>query len=94
MNLIRFILFVLVALIIWRFVRQWYQDLRQEQTNNESANNESPEAKAPKILPHGKMVRCDYCGLYLPKEEAISLAEKTYCCEAHKLAAQQEEINN
>jgi len=83
MNIIRFILFALAALILWRFVRQWYQDLRQQ----DQIDNETP--KPPKTLPPGMMVRCDYCGLYLPKEEAINLEEQVYCCEAHKQAAEQ-----
>ncbi|RKZ68160.1 MAG: hypothetical protein DRR16_23175 [Candidatus Parabeggiatoa sp. nov. 3] len=82
MNVIRFILFVIVALILWRFVRQWYQDFKQDQMKKEA---EPP----PKTLPYGTMVRCDYCGLYLPFDEAINLEEQVYCCDAHKQAAQQ-----
>jgi len=30
------------------------------------------------------MVRCERCGLHLPKQEAIALADdKFFCCEAH-----------
>lgn len=31
-----------------------------------------------------KLVRCDYCGLYLPADEVIRSGEGTYCCEEHK----------
>ncbi len=30
------------------------------------------------------MVRCEYCGVYLPKEEALSSGNNRYCCEAHR----------
>jgi hypothetical protein len=34
------------------------------------------------------MVRCDYCGLYFPEQEALHVGNARYCCEAHERAAQ------
>lgn len=84
MNVIRFILFVIAGLILWRLVRQWYLDFKQDQIDKKN-EPEPPQ----KTLASGTMVRCEYCSLYLPKEEAINLEEQVYCCDAHKQAAQQ-----
>lgn len=32
-----------------------------------------------------KMVRCDYCQLYIPHTSAIKHADRYYCCDEHKL---------
>ena len=32
------------------------------------------------------MLRCDHCGTYVPEPEALRTATHNYCCEAHKLA--------
>lgn len=34
------------------------------------------------------MVRCIYCGVHLPKSEAILADGRHYCCEAHRSAHQ------
>ncbi len=34
------------------------------------------------------MVRCIYCGVHLPRSEAIMSGGKYYCCEAHRQAHQ------
>ncbi len=31
-----------------------------------------------------KMVRCHYCGLYAPEEEAVVADKRTYCCSEHR----------
>jgi len=33
---------------------------------------------------HSKMVKCDYCKLYIAQEEAIGKQDKYYCSEEHK----------
>lgn len=36
------------------------------------------------------MVSCAYCGLNLPKSEALSSGNNFYCCEAHRLESKSE----
>ena len=31
-----------------------------------------------------KMVACDYCGIFIPGEQAIIYGNKTYCCNEHQ----------
>lgn len=35
------------------------------------------------------MVRCEHCGVYVPKGESILKNDKYYCCEAHANSAGQ-----
>lgn len=38
---------------------------------------------APTQLPAADMLRCDYCGVYLPRTEAITDRTKVYCTPEH-----------
>jgi len=31
-----------------------------------------------------KMVACDYCGTFIPGEDAIIFSDKIYCCKEHQ----------
>ena len=31
-----------------------------------------------------KMVACDYCGIFIPGEDAIIYGDKIYCCKDHQ----------
>jgi len=77
MTFIRFILLILLGWIAWQFGRRWYKNflLTKQNTDTNSATK-----------PLGTMVRCNHCGLYLPKPEAIYFGEVYYCCEEHKLS--------
>jgi uncharacterized protein len=86
MNAIRLILLILLAWILWRFAQRWYQNARKNM--NRASKDEKPTIKPPTAT-NGVMVRCDYCGLYLPEKEALHSANARYCCEAHERAAQQ-----
>ncbi len=37
--------------------------------------------KPPKI---SKMVACDYCEIFIPREDAIIYGDKIYCCIEHQ----------
>jgi uncharacterized protein len=41
---------------------------------------------APEAAPE-RMVNCDYCGLYLPQSEALTEADKFFCCAEHRRRA-------
>ena len=43
-----------------------------------------PPQDEPRIA---KIVRCDYCQIYIPHTSAIKHAERYYCCDEHKEAA-------
>jgi uncharacterized protein len=47
---------------------------------------EAPRA-SPRAIPEQKMVKCNYCGLYLPQSEAIAEADKFFCCAEHRRQA-------
>lgn len=85
--MIRFILLSLFIWILWIFARKWYENSLEDQINQYNTKTKStpPPSPTPKL---GVMVRCDYCGLYLPEKEALSSDNTNYCCEAHKQAAQ------
>lgn len=40
------------------------------------------------------MVRCNYCGVHLPKSESVIADGKYYCSDAHRLAHQQTPANH
>ena len=43
-----------------------------------------PEPDEPRIA---KMVRCDYCQIYIPHTSAIKHAGRYYCCKEHRESA-------
>ncbi|MEN8215447.1 MAG: PP0621 family protein [Pseudomonadota bacterium] len=76
---------ILLVLLVWSLLwlgQRWYQKFKQNQENKN--NKIRPPAKAQ----HNVMVRCDYCGLYFPEQEAHHAGNARYCCEAHERAAQ------
>lgn len=47
-----------------------------------------PPASVDKQRPTEDMVRCSYCGVHLPRSEAIMAGGKFYCSDAHRRAQQ------
>lgn len=45
-----------------------------------------PARDAAEVAPE-QMVKCDYCGLYLPQGEAIVGANTFFCCTEHRRRA-------
>ena len=43
----------------------------------------SPDKPAPPANPPQNMVRCAYCGLHLPENEAVVSGKASYCSQAH-----------
>lgn len=79
---IRSLLLLVLVWVIWRLAQSWYHRFLANQQHNQT----SPSVTPPKT---GVMVRCHYCQLHLPQEEALQLGEAYFCCEAHQRAAQQ-----
>ena len=43
-----------------------------------------PSASRPPRVASSPMVRCAYCGLYLPKEDALEADGEAYCSPDHR----------
>jgi uncharacterized protein len=54
------------------------------------ANRSSSDKSPPQKKPLTDMVRCDYCGVHLPVNEAIKAGEHFYCSAEHKELAHQD----
>jgi len=78
---LRSILLIILILIIWRLGQAWYKRFVKNYQQNK---NQSPPLT--NIKP-GTMLRCDYCGLYLPENEALREGNKVYCSHAHQQLA-------
>lgn len=39
--------------------------------------------------PAERMVTCAHCGVHLPLSEGLAVAERFYCCEAHRQAEEE-----
>ena len=77
---IRSILLILFIWFLLWFGRRYIQKLKQNQYNEPNIKPKTATGEQSKT-----MVRCDYCGIYLPEEEALSSGKNHYyCCEAHR----------
>ncbi|MBU0498557.1 MAG: hypothetical protein KJ558_10335 [Gammaproteobacteria bacterium] len=66
----RTLLFILAIFIAITIIRHlWGQRGRRA----------PPAPSAPET-----MVRCDHCGLFMPRREAIEAQGRLYCCEEHR----------
>lgn len=71
MALIRLISFALIAWLLWRMFKNY---------QNQKANT----TRKTKILEQKKMVKCQFCSLHIPKQEAISYNDSWFCNMAHQ----------
>ncbi|AEJ02149.1 hypothetical protein Nit79A3_2377 [Nitrosomonas sp. Is79A3] len=64
----KLIFYILIAVLIY-----WILKIRQ------------PKQKETEVLPESAedMVNCAYCGVYLPKTEAVGNHNKYFCCNEH-----------
>lgn len=74
MGLIRLIILGIVIYLVWQLIKRW-------QNKPSSRVSHTRDKRID-----GSMVRCDYCGLFVPKDEAIEANGRHYCSEAHRLA--------
>jgi len=74
--LFRALIWLLLGYILWQAVKKLYQQIQKTQQ----------QATTRRSLQSIPMVRCQRCGLHIPKQEALNVDNRYYCCEAHKQA--------
>jgi hypothetical protein len=84
--LIFLILAALVIWLSWRFRRQiavarqvWKMLLEANRRMNSQPGTQAP----PQKIPAGKLVRCEKCQTWVPKDTALGLGANTYFCSAN-----------
>lgn len=70
MGLLRLILLIILAALLYRLVRRW---LRQR-----------ADARHDRVSDQGRMLACAHCGTYIPEQDALRVGDKAYCCAAHR----------
>ena len=68
------ILFALLGVVWWMWVK------RGSSRDNHASTRRDP--------PPEKMVTCSFCSVHLPESEGVADRGRVYCCEAHRVAAQ------
>ena len=73
MELFMWLRLIIISLAIWLLIRL-LKKIRAP-------------VQSTKSTPVATMVRCEYCGLFLPKTEAVNSGKHFYCSEEHKSQA-------
>ena len=68
MGLIRLLILALVVFLIYQLIRRWL---------------DKPDSEPPVSRQAGDMVRCQHCGIFVPRDEALSANDRYYCSRAH-----------
>jgi len=74
----------LLILIVWLFIVV----LRQAKMKKKS-NQASRHTDGQKNIP-SSTIKCEYCGVYIPQQEAIQKQGHYYCSEKHALLSNDE----
>ena len=64
-----FLLLAIVIYLVWRSIQRRGSDRRAA----------GPDERVPQA-----MVSCATCGLHLPRQEALLLGDRYFCCEEHR----------
>jgi len=93
MRALIYFLIILAVFFLVLFVYSRLQQLKHNIRDTLDPKNETPETP-PTSSKEEKMVTCHYCGVHLPKSEALKSealsepgtepAERFYCCTAHR----------
>jgi uncharacterized protein len=70
-GLIRVAIIVILAVLAYRLIKRWLNNLPRQ----------SGVASKGKI---DQMVRCHYCGLHIPQDEALHADNHWYCNQEHR----------
>lgn len=74
MGLFRLLAFALIVWVVWRMIKNYQAKV---------AKNAAASEKV-KIPVREKMVKCEYCSIHLPQDEAIAGGEHWFCKPEHK----------
>lgn len=66
-----FLLLAIVVYVAWRAM--------QRRGGESSSAGREQQQKVPQA-----MVSCATCGLHLPRQEALALGDRYFCCEEHR----------
>ncbi len=78
MNLIRLIAIAALFWLLYRLILSLLEKARHTDLRRRSTDIDEEPDKG------GIMVRCEQCGLHVPKGEALERDGKFYCCEEHR----------
>ncbi|MCX8085309.1 MAG: PP0621 family protein [Rhodocyclaceae bacterium] len=71
---------LLIAVIIGLIC--WWGGFCRRTTSSRQKLIKDPEIKNPE-----RIVACSVCGMHVPESEALNLAGRYFCCEAHRQQA-------
>jgi uncharacterized protein len=75
-----FLRLVIVLLGVWLVLRLVKRALLKD-------DHPSSPSSSPAAIPPADMLRCDYCGMFVPRNEATMVRGKPYCGGDHADAA-------
>ncbi len=70
---------ILLGVIVW-LVYGFYKRFRQNALEHQRGASVEKDKE--------KVVQCQSCGVYVPEAEAVRDGDRSYCCEEHRLADQ------
>lgn len=70
MGLLRLVLLIILAALLYRLVRRWL--------------DRRTAAQRARVQDKGRMLACAHCGTYFPEQDAVREGGKAYCCTAHR----------
>jgi len=68
---------LLLIVTVWLL----YVVIRQSLTQAKNRQEKSPDNKQDKIA--SATIKCEHCGVYVPKHDSIKSADHYYCSEQH-----------
>jgi uncharacterized protein len=77
---LRLIALIVLGYILWQWGKKKYRAVLQYWQHKSAP-------PSPRTV---TTVRCTYCGLHVPEQEAVHSNNIYFCCEAHKQAAFQQ----
>ena len=77
MGLIRLVVILIIAWLVYSLTRRWLASLDQKRVQKRD--------KSPHIE---NMVSCALCNLHIPQDEAVQAQGKYYCCAEHRKRAE------
>ncbi|ABI57886.1 PP0621 family protein [Alkalilimnicola ehrlichii MLHE-1] len=83
------ILVIIVLILAWLGLRSVLRQLREQRERAAVADEQSQRRGRGRDRVEA-MVRCEHCGVYVPRNEAVEDAGRWYCSDGHRDAARWE----